>query len=249
MFDYETQLNVFKELYNDIIQLGDFRTRETETKTAEEYMKKKLRNWGDYTDSIFRILRATGVVVFSKGRTLTISSERIDEIKYILKKVDREIVCTDMNRNDFDLYISNPHEPILLNDNKDSLIKTLESIGSFGNNKEDIYVLKHRLNQQRIFSKQKKVDDETLRLKARSKEDIEDILQTFEAISQKEIEPASMRPTFFEWNIWRAMTMINHGKVKGNFTVDDSGMPISTAGGGKSDIIGEIGRASCRERV
>lgn len=43
MFDYETQLNVFKELYNDIIQLGDFRTRETETKTAEEYMKKKLR--------------------------------------------------------------------------------------------------------------------------------------------------------------------------------------------------------------
>lgn len=100
MFDYETQLNVFKELYNDIIQLGDFRTRETETKTAEEYMKKKLRNWGDYTDSIFRILRATGVVVFSKGRTLTISSERIDEIKYILKKVDREIVCTDMNRND-----------------------------------------------------------------------------------------------------------------------------------------------------
>lgn len=86
MFDYETQLNVFKELYNDIIQLGDFRTRETETKTAEEYMKKKLRNWGDYTDSIFRILRATGVVVFSKGRTLTISSERIDEIKYILKK-------------------------------------------------------------------------------------------------------------------------------------------------------------------
>lgn len=156
MFDYETQLNVFKELYNDIIQLGDFRTRETETKTAEEYMKKKLRNWGDYTDSIFRILRATGVVVFSKGRTLTISSERIDEIKYILKKVDREIVCTDMNRNDFDLYISNPHEPILLNDNKDSLIKTLESIGSFGNNKEDIYVLKHRLNQQRIFRKQKK---------------------------------------------------------------------------------------------
>lgn len=207
-----------------------------------EYMKKKLRNWGDYTDSIFRILRATGVVVFSKGRTLTISSERIDEIKYILKKVDREIVCTDMNRNDFDLYISNPHEPILLNDNKDSLIKTLESIGSFGNNKEDIYVLKHRLNQQRIFRKQKKVDDETLRLKARSKEDIEDILQTFEAISQKEIEPASMRPTFFEWNIWRAMTMINHGKVKGNFTVDDSGMPISTAGGGKSDIIGDYGK-------
>lgn len=51
-----------------------------------------------------------------------------------------------------------------------------------------------------------------------------------------------MRPTFFEWNIWRAMTMINHGKVKGNFTVDDSGMPISTAGGGKSDIIGDYGK-------
>lgn len=241
VFDYETQLSVFKELYADIIQAEDFKTRETVTKTAEAYMKKKLSNWGDYTDSIFRILRATGVVVFSKGRTLTLSSERSSEIKYILENIDREIVSVDMKREDFDLYISNPYKPLLLNDDKDNLINTLRSIGSFGNNDEDIYVLKHRLNQQRNLKKQEKVESESLKLKKRYQADIDDILQTFEAISNREIEPASMRPTFFEWNIWRAMTMINHGDVRGNFVVDDSGMPVSTAGGGQSDIVGDYG--------
>ncbi|MGT2935413.1 AlwI family type II restriction endonuclease [Streptococcus castoreus] len=241
VFDYETQLSVFKELYADIIQAEDFKTRETVTKTAEAYMKKKLSNWGDYTDSIFRILRATGVVVFSKGRTLTLSSERSSEIKYILENIDREIVSIDMKREDFDLYISNPYKPLLLNDDKDNLINTLRSIGSFGNNDEDIYVLKHRLNQQRNLKKQEKVESESLKLKKRYQADIDDILQTFEAISNREIEPASMRPTFFEWNIWRAMTMINHGDVRGNFVVDDSGMPVSTAGGGQSDIVGDYG--------
>lgn len=241
VFDYETQLSVFKELYADIIQAEDFKTRETVTKTAEAYMKKKLSNWGDYTDSIFRILRATGVVVFSKGRTLTLSSERSSEIKYILENIDREIVPVDMKREDFDLYISNPYKPLLLNDDKDNLINTLRSIGSFGNNDEDIYVLKHRLNQQRNLKKQEKVESESLKLKKRYQADIDDILQTFEAISNREIEPASMRPTFFEWNIWRAMTMINHGDVRGNFAVDDSGMPVSTAGGGQSDIVGDYG--------
>ncbi|WP_295486436.1 AlwI family type II restriction endonuclease [uncultured Streptococcus sp.] len=241
IFDYETQLNVFKELYADIIRMGDFKTRETETKTVEDYMKKKINNWGDYTDSIFRLLRATGIVVFSKGRTLTLSTERIKEIKYLLNNVSREIVSIDMSRNDFDKYISNPYEPVLLNDNKDNLVNTLTSIGSYGDKDEDIYVLKHRLNQQRNLRKQEKVKSESLKLKTRSQADIEDILQTFEAISNKEIEPASMRPTFFEWNIWRAMTMINHGDVKGNFIVDDSGMPVSTAGGGQSDIVGDYG--------
>lgn len=241
VFDYETQLSVFKELYADIIQAEDFKTRETVTKTAEAYMKKKLSNWGDYIDSIFRILRATGVVVFSKGRTLTLSSERSSEIKYILENIDREIVSVDMKREDFDLYISNPYKPLLLNDDKDNLINTLRSIGSFGNNDEDIYVLKHRLNQQRNLKKQEKVESESLKLKKRYQADIDDILQTFEAISNREIEPASMRPTFFEWNIWRAMTMINHGDVRGNFVVDDSGMPVSTAGGGQSDIVGDYG--------
>ena len=121
------------------------------------------------------------------------------------------------------------------------IVNTLTSIGSYGDKDEDIYVLKHRLNQQRNLRKQEKVKSESLKLKTRSKADIEDILQTFEAISNKEIEPASMRPTFFEWNIWRAMTMINHGDVKGNFIVDDSGMPVSTAGGGQSDIVGDYG--------
>ena len=83
--------------------------------------------------------------------------------------------------------------------------------------------------------------NQIISLKLRKKSDIQDIIDTFEQISKKEIEPASMRPTYFEWNVWRAMTMINHGHVTGNFLVDDMGNPISTAGGGQSDIVGNYG--------
>ena len=49
-FDYSIHLKVFTDLYKDIIEAGNIKTRETETTTSEEYMKKKINNWGDYTD-------------------------------------------------------------------------------------------------------------------------------------------------------------------------------------------------------
>ncbi|HAP5289151.1 hypothetical protein CKN63_12895 [Carnobacterium divergens] len=240
-FDYSIHLKVFTDLYKDIIEAGNIKTRETETTTSEEYMKKKINNWGDYTDSIFRILRATELVVFTKGRSLSISPARKEEVEYILENVPRDILSDQISRERFDKYITNPYIPQLLNDNKENLINSLVELGSVGDISEDIFKLKKRLHYQRNLKKLEKVNDQTLVLKSRHEEDIKDILEVFQAISNKEIEPASMRPTFFEWNIWRAMTMINHGNVVGNFVVDDSGMPVSTAGGGKSDIVGDYG--------
>lgn len=241
-FDYNNKVNIFKTLYRDIIAAGNFKTRESQTKNVDEFVKKKLSNLSDYADSIFRILQASGLVVYSKGRSLQINDKRKDEVEYILNNVSRDILPIDTTREDFDKYITNPRLPLLLNDSKVNILNSLVKLGDTkSNDKEDIYVLKTKLNELRDKQKVNIVNNQIISLKLRKKSDIQDIIDTFEQISKKEIEPASMRPTYFEWNVWRAMTMINHGDVTGNFLVDDMGNPISTAGGGQSDIVGNYG--------
>lgn len=241
-FDYETQLNLFTNLYKDIIDSGNIKTRESKTETAEEYMKKKMSNWNDYTDSIFRILRASGIFVFKKGRSLSISPSRQNEVNYMLTHIKRDIEPVDMSRKDFDEYISNPYIPQLLNDNKTNLISSLKKLDGSGSLDDTIYMLKHNLSKKREESRQLKLAKKQSSLKVRSRQDIDDIIDVFNDITNNNIEPSSMRPTLFEWNVWRAMTMINHGNIRGNFIVDDSGMPISTASGGQSDIVGEYSK-------
>lgn len=240
-FDYNIQLGLFKDLYEDIITSGNINTRESKTETPEKYMEKKRSNWADYADSIFRVLRASGVVIYSKGRSLSINEHRKEEVKYILDNVEREIKPINWSREEFDSYISNPEIPVLLNDNILNLKKKLKEVGGYSEASDTVYVLKRKLNERRAELRKEKVKSQKDQLKLHREEDIIDILNLFEKIKNKEIQPASMRPTLFEWNVWRAMSMINHGDVKGNFIVDDSGMPISTASGGKSDIVGEYG--------
>lgn len=241
IFDYNTHRSLFLDLYKDVIESGNISTRQTSTETVEEYTKKKLSNWMDYADSIFRVLRATGLFVLTKGRSLSISPIRKSEVKYILSNIKRDIEPIDMNRDEFDAYLSNPNIPQLLNDNRENIINSLNELDVQPDDNEPIYNLKSKINRKRIENREEKVREQKISLKRKTSEDIADILEMFDLISNKEIEPASMRPTFYEWNVWRAMTMINHGDIKGNFIVDDSGMPISTAGGGKSDIVCDYG--------
>ena len=45
----------------------------------------------------------------------------------------------------------------------------------------------------------------------------------------------------FEWNTWRAMTMLDGGEIKANLNFDDYGHPLSTAAGNMSDIVCDYG--------
>ena len=44
-----------------------------------------------------------------------------------------------------------------------------------------------------------------------------------------------------EWNTWRAMTMLDGGKIMANLNFDDYGQPLSTAAGNMSDIVCDYG--------
>ena len=48
-------------------------------------------------------------------------------------------------------------------------------------------------------------------------------------------------PLIFEWNIWRAMTMIDGGDIRANLKFDDFGNPMSTAPGNMADIVCDYG--------
>ena len=43
----------------------------------------------------------------------------------------------------------------------------------------------------------------------------------------------------FEWNVWRAMTMLDGGNIRANLKFDDFGNPMATAQGNMADIVCE----------
>lgn len=241
IFDHNTQLEVFKSLYHDIIEDGNISTRESITDTAEKFMKKKMNNWADYTDSIFRLLRSSGMISYTKGRSLSINPLRKVEVEYFLQNVKREIEPINITRQQFDLYISNPSIPILYSDKREYLLDCLKDFKVKNLETLTTYELKKELTINRRKIRDSNVKAQKDKLKTRDETEIKDILKTFKSIRDKTIEPSTARSAFFEWNVWRAMTMINHGDIQGNFIVDDSGMPISTAAGRQSDIVGNYG--------
>ncbi|MGV3202634.1 AlwI family type II restriction endonuclease [Limosilactobacillus reuteri] len=237
-FDHQEQLQIFKYKYHDLIERGDFKTRESKTPDIESFTKKKISNWRDYADAIFRALRETGLFVLSGGKTLSISSKRADEVAYILQNVQRTPVSEEKSRDDFDTYMFDPTQPKLLNDNLQRIKQQLNSLNIKFSSTASVYELKKELAKHRFNQRQNTVSRMVDRLKQRRREDIQDIIKTYEAIKNKDVVD---RSTMMEWNTWRAVTMLDHGNIKGNFIPDDQGNPISTASGNQGDIIGDYG--------
>ena len=67
--------------------------------------------------------------------------------------------------------------------------------------------------------------------------EFDDIIYVFGKIQKKEVPDP---PLYLEWNIWRAVVMLNYAKqVRGNFTIDLDGVPLNTALGNMPDIEAE----------
>lgn len=234
-FDDQERLLVFKNLYKDILAKGNFKTRESSTTTEEEYTKKKLKNWHDYADAIFRLLHESGLIVATGHRTMRISPRRQAEVDYILKNIDRDPLPVSTPRDAFDKYMFDPAIPLLKNDNRNNIMKYLSSLNVRYDPNSSLTALKKLEHKYIVQGRQRKVDKEVARLKKRMPDDINDIVNMFDDIKKKRIEDA---PTYMEWNTWRAVTMIDHGNIIGNFVTDDEGQPRHTAAGGQGDIVG-----------
>lgn len=231
-------MSELKRIYKDDLAIGNTKTRESRDASTYNFLKTKGRNMHDYADACVRYLSITGLVnVTYRGKTISIATDREQDVDYILANVERKPLQTD-NEKEYAEYLGNAKNPVLLTDNKDLLaikIKTqfpdTEFSETDGLDKlKDLYsTLLNEQKEQNIRQKVNEIKENKL---------YDDIQDLFAHIGDRDLYNA---PLLFEWNTWRAMTMIDGGDIKANLVFDDHGEPLYTAGGNKPDIICDYG--------
>ena len=228
--------NELQEIYKEEIASGEFSTRESATKTAKEFFSKKASNMRDYADACVRYLRATGLVSISQlGKSLSIMPEKKADVEFILKNVSREPIFVDDEENYIE-YLGNPEVPKLLTDDKKALIEKLKTEFSSEEIDENLSILelKEKLDDVLLAKKNEIIRKQVAEIKDYKQYD--DIQQVFDLIPKRNSELSDV-PLMFEWNTWRAMTMLDGGNIKANLKFDDFGNPMSTAQGNMADIV------------
>ena len=226
-----------RSIYKVEIENKDLKTRESSTKTIKDFVKKKSSNMKDYADAFVRYIRATELVTFQK-RTfrLIISPQKKEEVKFLLENTQRS-ANKFTNTSDFKKYLHDPFSLKLLTDNKNLILDKIEKLGLKDFDKTlEVEQLKDVLEKLQISIKTKNIEEKKLELK--DYKELPDILNVFTQIRKKDVPDA---PLFLEWNVWRALTMLNYAKrIDGNFIMDIDGMPLNYAPGNKPDIESEF---------
>ncbi|MDP2336149.1 MAG: AlwI family type II restriction endonuclease [Bacteroidota bacterium] len=185
-------------------------------------------------DVSFEYPRATALVNISHiGKSISIVPEKIQEVDYFLEQTDRE-PCFVNDENQYVAYLGNAEMPTLLTDNRDLLeqkirtefpqIEVSEMLTLL--QLKDIFAEELENRKEQILTEQiMAIKDYRL---------FEEINTTFDQILDNSLYD---NPLMLEWNTWRAMTMLDGGKIKANLKFDDFGNPMSTAQGNMADIV------------
>jgi hypothetical protein len=223
-----------KEIYRSDITSGNTRTRQTKVSSIENFLNTKSSNMRDYADACIRYLRATAIVNISQlGKSISIIPEKVQEVDYFLQNTDRAPCFID-NEDQYVSYLGNSKLPALFTDNIELLEQRIRtefpqvqiSPSATLLELKDIFVdeLEKRKNQL--------ITDQVTEIK--DYRQYEEISSTFDQIIAKSLYDS---PLMLEWNTWRAMTMLDGGKIKANLKFDDFGNPMSTAQGNMADIV------------
>lgn len=237
-FKAEYLRNELTHIFEERIMNGETQTRESSDTSLDNFLRTQSSNMRDYADACFRYLRATGLVNVSHvGKSLSIVSERIEDVDYILQTIDRDPCFID-SEEDYIEYLGNAEVPQLLTDDRQRLVAKLHT--EFPqieiNPKTEISELKDLLADLTEQRKAETLSRQVVEIKDYKLYD--DIQNTFKQIERKELYDA---PLMLEWNTWRAMTMLDGGDIKANLNFDDFGNPLSTAQGNMADIVCDYG--------
>ena len=210
--------------------------------------KTKAGDLRDYADVCVRYLRATGLVTVSNpGRTISIIESRRDEVDFILKTVERNPVFV----NDEAAYcrqLFDAESPRLLTDNRTVLVRKAVECRAVETQKDaesmSVADLKKTVRRAKEAQRQGAINAQVTELKAFAKYD--EVVAMFDSIRSKDVYDP---PLALEWNVWRAMTMMDGGDIRANLTFDDAGNPLSTAPGNNPDIVCDYGDFSVTVEV
>lgn len=227
-----------REIYEEEIISGKTRTRETRDASVNKFLSTKASNMRDYADACFRYLRATGLVNISHlGKSISIVPEKIHEVDYFLEFTDRDPCFVD-NETQYISYLGNNQTPTLLTDNRELLEEKLRTEFPHLEFSEttSLQDMKDILAKELENRKERILTDQVVAIK--DYQLFEEISTTFEQILTNSFYDT---PLMFEWNTWRAMTMLDGGNIKANLKFDDFGNPMSTAQGNTADIVCDYG--------
>jgi len=222
------------KIHSDRIAEGKTKTRETKDASLKKFVKTQKGNMRDYADACFRYLRYTELISIShKNRSISIFADKVIEVDYILKNVKREpVFINDIEA--YKAYLFTETTPMLYTDNKDNIIDVLMRIGPYtkrdllSRTLEELKDLRDKVVKEH---KDAVIHEQVAEIKSYAL--YSEIIDTFNEIVSDEYYDA---PLMFEYNTWRAMTMLDSGNIKGNFNFDDAGQPLSTAVGNMPDI-------------
>ena len=238
-FRQKTIVREVLKIYAEEISCGKTQTRESSDTSKENFVKTKASNLRDYTDACFRHLRATGLVSISqRGHSLSIIPEKLDEVRFFLKTVDRRPVFEKDEKN-YKQYLYNAALPVLFTDNRENLEKVAVKHGvatQAAAHTASTPTLKKKIKVAIEKRKNELIRQEITELKTFAQ--YNSVMETYDDLMAKRLYD---EPLMLEWNTWRAMTMLDGGDIKANLTFDDNGQPLSTAGGKLPDIVCDYG--------
>ncbi|RFM30297.1 AlwI family type II restriction endonuclease [Deminuibacter soli] len=225
------------KIYADDIGAERFKTRESREETLAKFVRTKKSNHFDYADAFMRYLRATQLITFDKKTFRAIvAPARAEEVAYILKNVPRQI-SNFKTAGEFKNYLYDPTSLPLLTDNRGYLEHHLSKLRVPFNERLTIEQLKDKLEQEEGKIITHAIEKTTISLKEYRQFD--DIISVFRKVQLREVPDP---PLYFEWNVWRALVMMNYAKdIKGNFTIDLDGVPLNSAVANKPDIEADYG--------
>lgn len=223
------------KVYAEEIKANDLKTRESGKATLKKFVKTKKSNHNDYADAFVRYLRATQFISFDKKNfRMIIAPSRVAEVDYVLKNIEQKAKAFKAEA-DYKKYLFNPESLLLLIDNRKYLEKQLAKLSVKFATTASIESLKDLLEATEKKMISAVIEEAEVALK--NYKEFDDIIDVFRKIQNKEVPDP---PLYLEWNIWRAMVMINYAKqVRGNFTLDLDGVPLNTALGNIPDIEAE----------
>lgn len=226
--------NAVLDIHSDRIAEGRTKTRETRDASMNTFIKTQKGNMRDYADACFRYLRFTGLVsIAHKSRTISIFDDKKRDVEFILKTVDRNPVFIE-DEEEYKTYLFNANIPALYTDNAENIIDVILRMSEYTKRDLDGYSIEQLKDlRDNIVAKHKEnvIHEQVAEIKSYSL--YSEIIDTFNEIVSDEYYDA---PLMFEYNTWRAMTMLDGGNIKGNFKFDDVGQPLSTASGNMPDI-------------
>lgn len=244
----EQRAKSIAEAFRQQISQGKIKTRESSKVSLDNFIKKKAGNLRDYADACVRYLRATGLVTVSNpGRTISIIESRRDEVAFILKTVERNPVFVN-DETAYCRHLFDADTPRLLTDNRTVLVKKAVACRSVETRKaaESMSVadLKKAVRRANDAQRMGAINAQVTELKTFAKYD--EVVAMFDFIRSKDVYDP---PLALEWNVWRAMTMMDGGDISANLTFDDAGNPLSTAPGNNPDIVCDYGDFSVTVEV